>query len=241
MYNGKRILCVIPARGGSKGIPRKNVRLFLGKPLIAWTIKSALTSRYIDKVLVSTEDKKICDIARRYKADVPFLRPKNLAGDAVPMMRVIMHVLSYFEKSRDWYDFLILLQPTSPLRTATDMDRAIEFLFKKNAHAVISVCEVDHSPYWLNVLPRDLSLRRFLKPGIENKRRQELPVFYRINGAIYLADTRFLKKKKSFFGNRSFAYITSKENSVDIDTEFDFRVAESIAKINKPRVYAEKY
>ena len=228
MYKGKNILGLIPARGGSKGLPRKNIKPLLGKPLIAWTIEEALASKYLDRLIVSTDDKEIAEISKKYGAEVPFIRPKELAEDNAKGIDVALHAIDWLKKNdkQKQYDLLMLLQPTSPLRTTEDIDKAIELLFLKDAKAIVSVCEVDHYPLWSNTLPENGCMKDFIRKEIMNKNRQELPIFYRLNGCIYLAYCSYLQKQRSFFGEKSFAYIMPKERSIDIDGEIDFRLAE---------------
>src|SRR3989339_1726633 len=161
MYKKKNIIAIIPARAGSKGLPGKNIRLLLGKPLISWTIEHALSSKYIDKVIVSTDDRKIAEISRKCGAAVPFIRPAKLATDKAKGIDVILHAVRWFEKKRNKFDLIMLLQPTSPLRTAGDIEAAIELLFEKKAGAVVSVCETEHHPLWSNILPKDGNMKNF--------------------------------------------------------------------------------
>lgn len=226
MYKDKRIVALIPARGGSKGLPRKNVLPLNGKPLIAWTIEQTRASEYVDRVIVTTDDEEIASVARANGADVPFLRPRELASDTAKAMDVILHALDWLEAHNDRFDVIVLLQPTSPLRTTVDIDNALRLLFSKDARAVVSVCETEHHPYWSNVLPADGSLDGFLRPDIMNKNRQELPTFYRLNGAINAAHCDHLRTHKTFFGKSTFAFVMPSERSVDIDTLIDFQRAE---------------
>jgi len=234
MYKGKNILGLIPARGGSKGLPRKNIKPLLGKPLIAWTIEQALASKYLDKVVVSTDDKEITEISKKYGAEIPFIRPKELAEDNAKGIDVVLHTIDWLKENdkKKQYDLIILLQPTSPLRKSDDIDRAIELLFLKEAKAIVSVCEVDHHPLWANTLPEDGCMKDFIRKEIMNKNRQELPVFYRLNGAIYLAYCNYIKQYRSFIGENTFAYIMPRERSIDIDDEVDFGLAEILMKNN---------
>ena len=234
MYKGKNILGLIPARGGSKGLPRKNIKPLLGKPLIAWTIEQALASKYLDKVIVSTDDKEIAEVSKKYSAEVPFIRPKELAEDDTKGINVILHVINWIEKNNKKYDLIILLQPTSPLRTSENIDNAISLFFLKKANAIVSVCEVDHHPLWTNTLPEDGCMKDFIKPEITNKNRQELPKCYRLNGAIYLAYWDYLKEQKTFFGKKTFACIMPQDKSIDIDSEIDFELTKIIMK----RIYS---
>jgi len=232
LYKGKTILGLIPARGGSKGLPRKNIKPLSDKPLIAWTIEQALASKYLDRIAVSTDDKEIAEVSKKYGADVPFIRPKELAEDNAKGIDVVLHAIDWLKKNdrRKQYDLMMLLQPTSPLRTTEDIDKAIELLFLKKAKAIVSVCEVDHHPLWANTLPEDGCMKDFIRKEVMNKNRQELPKFYRLNGAIYIAYCDYLQKQKSFFGKDTFAYIMPKSRSMDIDDEIDFRLAEILIK-----------
>ena len=232
MYKGKTILGLIPARGGSKGLPGKNIKPLLGKPLIAWTIEQALASKYLDRVVVSTEDEEIAEISKKYGAEIPFIRPKELAEDNTKGIDVVLHAINWMKENdkQKPYDLIMLLQPTSPLRTTENIDKAIELLFLKGAKAIVSVCEVDHHPFWANTLPEDGCMGDFIKREVMNKNRQELPVFYRLNGAIYLAYCNYIKERKSFLGEETFAYIMPKSRSADIDDEIDLKLAENILK-----------
>ena len=228
MYKNKKILALIPARGGSKGLPGKNIKVLLGRPLIAWAIESAKKNKYIDRIIVSTDSEDIAEISKKYGAEVPFIRPEYLALDKSKMIDIIIYALNYLEEKGDCYDLVLLLQPTSPLRIARDIDESIKLLFTKRAKAVVSVSQINH--YWSNTLPENGCMKDFLKPELLNKNRQELPILYEINGAIYLAYCRYLKKNNSFFGNETYAYKMPVERSIDIDTEFDFKIAQFLIK-----------
>ena len=217
-------IAIIPARSGSKGLPDKNIKKLYGKPLIAYSIDAALESKMFDTVMVSTDSEKYADIARRYGAKVPFLRSSATSGDNAGSWDVVREVLEDYQKLGKDFDTVMLLQPTSPLRTAQDIVRAFELKDKKKAKSVISVCEMEHSPLWSNTLPDSLSLRGFEKT-IDTP-RQQLPTYYRINGAIYLVDTEILYQAGSIYDNNCFAFIMPRDKSVDIDTEFDFRISE---------------
>ncbi len=226
LYRGKKILGIIPARGGSKELPRKNVLPLLGKPLIAWTVEQAKRSKYIDKVIVSTDDKEIAVISKKYGAEIPFFRPKELAEDDSKVIDAILLIIEWIKQNGMYYDLIILLQPTSPLRTPEDIDNSIKLLFSKNAQAVVSVCEVEHHPHLTNTLPEDGSMENFLVPEFANKNRQKLPVFYRLNGAVYLAYLDYLLAKKGFFGDGTYAYLMERKKSIDIDNDIDFKYVE---------------
>jgi CMP-N,N'-diacetyllegionaminic acid synthase len=235
MIGNKRLLAIIPARGGSKRLPRKNVLDLAGKPLISWSIDTARHSKYIDRTIVSTDDNEIAAISRKFGADVPFIRPHILACDDAKSIDVVIHTIEYLSGIDDVYDFIILLQPTSPLRSAEDIDRALEQLVDKDHDGVISVCKCEHSPLWCNTLDRDLSMIDFLSDDILNKRSQDLPTYYRLNGAIFIASIPILiaMDDPSFFiKNTISAYIMPVERSIDIDNKIDFDVAEVLVNQN---------
>lgn len=220
------ILYLITARGGSKGLPGKNILPLQGKPLIAWSVEAALATKYKGKVVVSTDSEEIAAIAKQYGAEVPFMRPAALAGDSASSMDVVLHAIDFFSSHQEHFDYIVLLQPTSPLRRASDIDAAIELLIAKKAEAVVSVCRAEHHPLWSNTLPPDGNMNDFIRPEIKGKNRQQLPAAYRINGAIYIAAPAYLKKHGSFMGDRTFAFEMPAESSVDIDSEIDFALAE---------------
>ncbi len=175
---------------------------------------------------VSTDDKDIAHISRQFGAEIPYLRPVELATDEAGSVDVVLHAVDWFENNDTPYDLILLLQPTSPCRTSEDIDSAIKLFFSKNAKAIVSVCEVDHNPHWENTLPTNGCMKDFLRQDIMETNRQELPTYYRLNGAIYLIYSDYLKTQKSFFGNETYAYIMSKQKSVDIDDIADFAFAE---------------
>ena len=231
MIKKSKVLAIIPARKGSKRLPNKNKLDLNGKPLIAWTIESAMKSIYIDDIAISTNDEDIVEIAKLYDIDVPFLRPVELSSDKASTMDVIFHTINFYKSIGRYYDIIILLQPTSPLRTSVDIDNSFKLL-SKNVKAIVSVCELDHSPLWSNILPTNNSLEFFLKEDVQGLRSQDLPQYYRLNGAIYLSRINYLKTNKKFFGNQSKAYIMSTNNSIDIDTKLDFELCKLIMNEN---------
>ncbi|MFA5339649.1 MAG: acylneuraminate cytidylyltransferase family protein [Candidatus Omnitrophota bacterium] len=233
MYKNKKILALIPARGGSKGLPGKNIKMLSGKPLIAWSIEQALASRYIDKVVVSTELEEIASVARKYGAEVPFMRPKDLAASSAIIVDVLIHALNSLERKGRKFDFIMLLQPTSPLRNSEDIDAAIRLLFRKNAQSVVSICPTECHPYWINRMSSDGLMGNFIAKNVRNKNRQKLPVYYRVNGALYLASVVFLKKSRDVYGKPTYPYIMPLERSVDIDTPLDFELAELLMSKRK--------
>ena len=228
MFKGKRILGLIPARGGSKGLPQKNVRFLQGKPLIAWTIEQSIASKYLDQVIVSTDDKEIDAVSERFGVKAPFVRPEELATDEARMVDVVLHAINWLENNDRIYDLIVLLQPTSPTRITEDIDNAIELLFKRGASSIISVCEDGHPPFWSNTLPEDGCMKNFVKDEHLGKNRQDLPQSFRINGAVYVVYSDYLKEEKEFLGNNTYAYIMPDSRSVDIDNMVDFKLAELI-------------
>ncbi len=235
MYNNHTYWAFIPARGGSKRLPGKNIKDLNGKPLIAWTIEAALQSASVDRVIVSTEDQEIAAVAQQWGAEVPFIRPETLATDRTSTQVVITHALEVLqEKEGATPDYIVLLQPTSPLRKFDQIEQAIRFLKQKEGDAVVSVCESDHSPLWANTLPEDLSMEHFIREEVKGKRAQELPVYYRLNGAIYIIKTSTFLQTMTFMPEeKCYAFIMNQLNSVDIDNDIDFIMAESIIKFFK--------
>lgn len=227
MYNGKTFLAIIPARGGSKRLPNKNILPLAGKPMLLWTVESAIQSKYLDEIILSTDSDDIIKVVENYKIKT-IKRPIELASDTAKTVDVVKHVIENIDKK---YDFIVLLQPTSPLRTSNHIDEAIEQLIKLNADAIISVTEVDHSPLWCNILPESLSMENFISEDIKHKRSQDLPKFYRLNGAIYICKTKkFIEENTFFLKKNVYAYIMDKKSSVDIDEELDFKLAEAMLK-----------
>lgn len=220
-------LAVILARSGSKGLKDKNIKELAGKPLLAYTVEAAIESGKYDIVHVSTDSELYADIAKKYGADVPFLRDEELAGDKSSSWDALRFVVTEYEKLGKSFDTVTLLQPTSPLRDANDIQNAFDIYESKNATAVVSVCEVDHSPLVCNTLPEDGSLYGFIdlnKVG----RRQDMKPYYRINGAIYIQKTNLLMDNTSIYSEGSYAYVMDKRHSVDIDDEVDFTIAQAI-------------
>lgn len=223
MYKGKSFLGIIPARGGSKGLPHKNIRKLGGKPLIAWTIEQALRSKYIDRVIVSTDNPAIAKISKKYGADVPFMRPAELATDKAKSIDAVFHALfSLSEK----YDYVVLLQPTSPLRIADDIDACIKLCTGRRINSCVSVTESEKNPYWMYSLNKNGRMRRLIQTEKIIDRRQDLPKVYLSNGAIYVAQVDWLLNNKTFVTDETYAYIMPSERSVDIDNDMDFKFTE---------------
>lgn len=229
---GKRI-AIIPARSGSKGLKDKNIKELAGKPLLAYSVMCALESGCFDKVFVSTDSELYAEIAKEYGADVSFLRSKVNSGDKADSWSVVREVLDVWRDRGETYDEIMLLQPTSPLREPIDIIRAINLLQEKKANAVISLTECDHSPLWCNTLPPDGSMDQFERRENRGVPRQQLPVYYRYNGAIYLLKVQELEKHDHMFEEGCYAYIMEQSKSIDIDTELDFLLAETIMKTRR--------
>lgn len=233
----KRILAIVPARAGSKRLPNKNVLKLSGQPLISWTLKEAKKSQYITDIIVSTDCDKVADIALAEGVDVPFMRPAHLATDSTRNKDVVKHLMEALAEQGKTYDYFMLLQPTSPLRSVEDINNAIEKCQSLNADAVISVCHSEYSPLWATELDEHGDLSAFLQQNVVNKRSQQLPDFYRLNGAIYLvAVDRFLREGNYFFKDNVYASIMPSIRSVDIDNEFDFKLAEFLMTSEKSDV-----
>lgn len=227
MYGDKRILGLIPARGGSKGLPGKNIRPLAGKPLLAWTIEAALQSGFVDRVVLSSDDESILACGRQWGADVPFVRPAHLAADDTPGTAVVQHALEQLPG----YDHVVVLQPTSPLRSGKDIDGAIERLFSTKAPACVSVTMAEKSPYWMFFLSGDYRLQPVLPFADRAVNRQSLPDVYVLNGAVYVAEIGWLQQSGSFLSEQTVAYLMPVDRSVDIDSERDLALAEAWLKI----------
>ena len=232
MKNNNKILAIIPARGGSKGVPGKNIKILAGKPLIAWTIETALSVPCLDRVIISTDDRDILEIGRQYGADVPFLRPEKIAADDTLDMPVYEHALSWLADNELFYpDIIVWLRPTVPLRITEDIEKALDLLIKKEPDWVRSVCEVDHHPYWMYKL-NEGRMESFIE-GIQIKnymRRQSLPPAYRLNGAVDATWRSTILEKKLLYSGVIEAYIMPGDRSIDIDTPLDFKFLETIMK-----------
>jgi CMP-N,N'-diacetyllegionaminic acid synthase len=228
LYKDKRVVCVIPARGGSKGLPGKNIKNLLGKPLISYSIEQAQESRYIDRVIVSTEDRKIAGIAKNAGAEVPFERPAELAQDSSSGIDVLLHAINWLENEGKYaFDILVLLHATAPLRTVEDIDKCIELLFEENALNVFSVTESHRNPYFNMVELHNDGKVTLVKDGAFVT-RQSAPSVFDMNASIYVWWKDVLKIDKSIFSDKTYLYVMPKERSVDIDDELDFKIIEML-------------
>ncbi len=221
MIDALKVLAVVPARGGSKGLPRKNIRDLAGRPLIAWTLAAARQSRYIDRCIVSTDDPEIAEVARAEGGDVPFMRPSALAGDTADTNSVLRHAVEQL----GGYDILVTLQPTSPLRIAADIDQALETARRYDARACVSVSEPAKSPYWSYRIGEDNRLLPLMDPQYATQRRQDLPPAYVLNGAVYVMQIDWMLQHRGDICAAAVPYIMPPERSIDIDSAFDLEIA----------------
>lgn len=232
MIEGRKVLALIPARGGSKGIPGKNIHPVGGRPLLAWSIDVARQSRYIDRTIVSTDDPRIAAIARELGAEIPFMRPEELARDDTPGMAPVMHALANIPG----FDVLVLLQPTSPLRTAADVDGAIEKVVLAGSPACVSVSEAENHPYWTYRMDAKGCLTPFLEvPEDRFSRRQDLPPAFTLNGAVYAANIAWLNRTGTFLSKETAGLAMPAERSIDVDTIEDIERVEEIIRRREGR------
>jgi CMP-N-acetylneuraminic acid synthetase len=224
-----KILGLIPARGGSKRLPRKNALPLAGKPLIAWTIEAARAAGVLYDVVVSSDDDEIIHIAHEWGAQVPFIRPKELASDTATTLDVVQHAL---QKLMMPYDAVMILQPTSPLRRIEDIKAAVALMYQQQARGVVSVTQVRHPVEWAHALPEDGKMDDFLQQIVTDKRSQDLPVRYRVNGAICLVATdEVVKHQRLFPPTDCYAYRMDSKSSIDIDDAEDFQLAEAMLRM----------
>jgi len=226
-------MAIIPARAGSKGLKDKNIKLLNGKPMLAYTIEAAKESGLFEEIMVSTDSEKYAEIAKQWGASVPFLRPVELSNDTASSWDVVKYVIEKYKELGREFDTVALLQPTSPLRNSADIIKGYEIMKEKHANSVIAVCEAEHSPLWMNILPENHSMAGFIRPDAANVTRQSIPTYYRINGALYIVKVEYLMNSNDIYSDKSYALIMDKENSIDIDDMFDFKIASLILRDRK--------
>lgn len=220
------VLALITARGGSKGIPGKNIRMVGGKPLLAWSIEAAKAAACVERIVLSTDSVEIRDVGVRYGAEAPFLRPPELAAEATPGVAPVLHAVRWLEENQGYHPaFVVLLQPTTPLRTSEDISAAFALMERTNAPAVESVRLVKEHPYWLKSIDDNGVLHSYV-PGKEESRRQDLPALYVETGAIYLIRRDVLLAQGSLWPPGTAGYIMPEERSLDIDTPMDLAIAD---------------
>lgn len=236
MYNNKSVLSIIPARGSSKSIPGKNIRLLGGEPLISYTIREALKSKYIDRVIVSTDDKEIAEVALQYGAETPFMRPKNLAKDVSPSLSVILHTLEYLKKEENYSPgIVVFLQPTSPFRRSEHIDKGIEKI--EDCDAAVGIYDVNQHPYFM-MQPEGEFLIPYLKIKKRPLRRQDVPKLYCLNASLYVAKREYYDNVTEtdpvapIFKGKVRGVFMDEVSSIDINDYFDFSLAEFIISSN---------
>jgi CMP-N,N'-diacetyllegionaminic acid synthase len=225
MYKDHVVVCVIPARGGSKGLPGKNIKMLCGMPLIAHTIEQAKKSDYIDRVIVSTEDEAIAQISLEYGAEVPFIRPLELAGDSVATVDVLLHAIHWLESKQYLFDILVLLHTTTPMRSVEDIDHSIALLVEEKVDNIFSVTEAHRNPYFNMVEINKNGYATLAKQG-NFTTRQAAPSVYDMNSSIYVWWKEILKQKKRIFLDKTKIYVMPKDRSIDIDDPMDFKIAD---------------
>ncbi len=224
MIDNKKVLAIIPARGGSKGIPKKNIKAVSGKPMINYTIEAAKECEYIDKVIVSTDDEEIAEVSMKAGAIVPFLRPDELASDEAKTIDVVMHAVEFYERKAERYDIIVLLQPTSPLRNSEDIQKALEYYIRKGEKSLVSVSEVTENPILMRQFGENNELTKLVDED-STVRRQDMEKYYKVNGAIYINSMKELNENTSFNDN-VMGYVLPQDHSIDIDHPEDIVVAE---------------
>ncbi|MBU0587280.1 MAG: acylneuraminate cytidylyltransferase family protein [Gammaproteobacteria bacterium] len=227
MIGGKKVLAVIPARGGSKGLPGKNIRELAGKPLIVWTIEAAQASGWIDRLILSSDDDEIIQVARRWGCEVPFVRAGHLATDEATTVDVVLDAL----QRCPGYDWVVVLQPTSPLRSAEDIDNCLSECIGQGASVGVSVCEASASPYWMFGRDERGQLQNLLPMPEGVTRRQDLPKAYQLNGAVYVAECGWLQVNACFITSQTHAYVMPQQRSIDIDVPIDFLLAQQLLSV----------
>ncbi len=234
LLNEESMLAIIPARGGSKEIPGKNIKRLCGKPLIVFTIEAAKAAKLVDRIILSSDDPDIAKIACRYGVEIPFMRPSHLAqDDSLAIDNYIYTVDKLNTESSEQYDEFVVLHPTSPLRIAADIDNAIKLFHEKNADSVLSFCEASHPPVWAKKIDPSGVLKDYFNIKSGNKNRQELEKAYMPNGAIYVFKLSLLKNYYSYQSANTYAFIMPPERSIDIDTNLDFEFAEFLVRKNE--------
>jgi len=223
MIDGRKVLAIVPARGGSKGLPGKNVAPCGGRPLIEWTVRAATEASLVDRTVVSTDDHAILAAARVAGAEAPFMRPAELATDVAPMSAVVEHALTTLA---DGSEVGVLLQATSPLRTSADIDGALRTFAASRAPSVVSVSEATKSPYWMFSLEPDRRMRPLFPDLSTAEQRQSLPSAYALNGAIYVFDVRWFRQTRRFVTDETVAFVMPAERSIDVDTALDLALAD---------------
>lgn len=222
---------MIPARSGSKGIPDKNIFKLNKKPLLAYSISTAKQSRYINRVVVTTDSKKYAEICQTYEAEVPFVRPKEISQDDIHAVFPVIHCVEWLQKNENYNpDIIVMLLPTSPLRQTLHVDQAIELYLKHKNGSVISLTEAEKPPQYIRTIRNGLLHPYEVTNNSPNFQRQELENYYQLNGSIYVTSKETLLKHKTFHVNDIYPYIMDREHSIDINSHFDLKIAEALLK-----------
>ncbi len=232
MIDGKSVIAIVPARGGSKGLPGKNTREICGRPLLAWSVRAGLKSRYVDEVIVSTDSEDIAQVALKAGAKVPFLRPSELAQDTSTSFDVIAHALDHYKKLGTQFSYITLLEPTSPMTTSEDVDQALEKLVRhKSATSIVGVCKTEsQNPAFLVKISETGLISGYQQTDMPVLRRQDIPDVYFFEGSLYISEIPFLLERKSFYHHRTLACKFPKWKSFEIDDIDDFTIVEALMK-----------
>lgn len=231
MINGMKVLGLVTARGGSKGLPGKNIRDLCGKPLIAWTIDAAKTAGVLDAIVVSTDDPVIATVAEQFGAEVPFLRPELLAGDSASSIDVVLHALDTLAARGREFDLVVLLEPTSPLREPSDIEQGVTQLVSSGAGALVSVCQAECThPAFMYRQGEGHRLMPFLERQPTGLRRQELEPLFFLEGTLYISKVDVLRANRSFYHADTIGYLVPKWKSLEIDDMDDFLMVEALVK-----------
>lgn len=232
MINQKKVLAIIPARGGSKGLPGKNIRELNGMPLIAWPIKAALNSKYIDRVVVTTDDSEIAEIALKYGAEVPFMRPAEFARDTSPSSEAILHALRLCIETDGEYDYFVLLEPTSPLTETADVDKALEILVSSEALSIVGTCKVESThPVYCATIGSDNLLKPYNRDSFAKPvRRQDVDELYYFEGSLYISEVKKYLETGTFYHEFTLPYIVPAWKALEIDTLLDFLKIEAVMR-----------
>jgi N-acylneuraminate cytidylyltransferase/CMP-N,N'-diacetyllegionaminic acid synthase len=231
VINNRKVLGIIPARAGSKGLPGKNTKHFCGKPLIAYAIEAGSNCEFIDDLIVSTDSQEIAEIARKLGAQVPFIRPANLAFDITLTTDVVIHALDFFKDNmKQIFEYVIVIEPTSPLRDSTDLTKAMENLLKhETAKSIVGICLTENqNPKYLFKLQNNNNLVKYDKSNDTLPRRQDLDEVYFVEGSLYISDVDYFRQNKTFYHDKTMGYILPKWKSIEIDDIFDFIMAEAL-------------
>lgn len=231
MIDGKRVLAIVPARKGSKGLPLKNVRPFAGKPLLAWPIAAALASAHVDRVIISTDDQGFADIAMAHGADAPFLRPAELASDMAPSLGFVLHALDVLEAGGEVYDYVVLLEPTSPLTEGSDVDAALGQLIEAGADSIVGVSKLEATHPTFAVRRTDAGvITPYVAASFDDMpRRQDIEPLFSLDGTLYISSVQGLRREQSFCHGRTLGYESARYKAQEIDDLVDFICVEAVA------------